>query len=61
MNNALYSISDVAKYIGVSKPTVYSWINRKVNPLKVIPISDRIVRIAESDLNNFLQNCSQVA
>lgn len=61
MNNAMYSISDVAKYFGVSKPTVYSWINRKANPLKVITISERIVRISETDLNNFLQNCAQVA
>ena len=61
MNNAMYSISDVAKYFEVSKPTVYSWINRKSNPLKVIPLSERIVRISETDLNDFLQNCAQVA
>jgi excisionase family DNA binding protein len=48
----LYSVEDIAKRLNVSSRTIYNWINQ--GKLKVLRLGDSTLRIAESELNNFV-------
>ncbi|PJW20312.1 excisionase [Geobacillus thermodenitrificans] len=48
----LYSVEDIAERLNVSSRTIYNWINQ--GKLKVLRLGGSTLRIAESELNNFV-------
>ena len=54
-----FSISEVARFIGVSRATVGSWLNRDLIPHIELPGNGkgkyRFIRIRKSDLDDFLK------
>ena len=50
-NGKLLKITEVCEMLGVSKPMVYDFIKDAENPLPVIRLSERIVRIRKKDLD----------
>lgn len=49
----LLTIQEVAKYLKVSKRTVYRWVDS--GDLKVARIGRKTYRVFESDLNKFIR------
>lgn len=48
----LFTVEDIAERLNVSSHTVYNWINQ--GKLKVLRLGGSTLRIAESELNNFI-------
>ena len=65
MAEKLYTVPEVAKKQGVSRPLVYKWIKDKRDPLKTIrgmkgeQGGREMDLIRESDLNDFLKRRKQ--
>lgn len=49
---SLMTIEEVARYLKVSKPTIYNWIRNKKAPVKVICGS---YRFRKSDIDRYLE------
>lgn len=51
----MFTISEVANMLGVSRTTIYTFINDSKNPLPVIHLAERTVRIKRSDLEKWVE------
>jgi excisionase family DNA binding protein len=50
------SLQQVANYLGIGKRTVREFIQQKTNPLPHFRIRKKILRVARSDLDKWMQN-----
>jgi predicted DNA-binding transcriptional regulator AlpA len=50
----ILTLAEVADYLHISLAQVYRFVDREVNPLPVIFISDKTKRVRMTDLQNWL-------
>ena len=53
MTSEMWTYDDVAKYVGVPKGTVYSWVRRRKIPF--YRLGPRLVRFCRSEIETWLQ------
>ena len=54
MEDRYLNHEEAAKYLGVSKMTLYLWIYQKKGPL-VYKLNNTLLRYKKSDLDNFIE------
>ena len=53
-NNLSFKVDEIAKILSVDKKTVYSYLNRRNNPLRKMPTGNRVIRVSLSSLAHFM-------
>lgn len=52
VEQAWFSVQDAAKYLGVSRPTIYRW--SKEGKLPIYKIADGVARVSKEDIDKLL-------
>ena len=59
MDEALMSMNQVARYIGVSRRSIERWIANETMPRSIVMKVGKLVRIRKSDLDEWLQSTNK--
>jgi excisionase family DNA binding protein len=54
VEQAWFSVQDAAKYLGVSRPTIYRW--SKEGKLPIYKIADGVARVKKEDIEQLMAN-----
>ena len=52
---------EVSKYLNVSMPTVYRYLNDKEKPLPSYKLTKKSIRIKKEDLENWIKNQEKIS
>lgn len=58
-SSELWTVEEAAKFLGVGVETIRTYANRKINPLPIIIISPKIIRIIKHDFLEWVKGQEQ--